>query len=49
MAVLWFRFLKEVGKEMSVVPAELKENAEISRALDYTAFKQRRGRPPLLG
>jgi predicted transposase/invertase (TIGR01784 family) len=33
MAVLWLRFLKEVGEDMRVVPAELKENEEISRAL----------------
>jgi hypothetical protein len=34
MAVLWLRFLQEVGEKMRVVPAELKENREISRALD---------------
>jgi predicted transposase/invertase (TIGR01784 family) len=34
MAVLWLRFLKEVDEEMSVVPPELKENKEISQALD---------------
>ncbi|MDR1103143.1 MAG: Rpn family recombination-promoting nuclease/putative transposase [Tannerella sp.] len=34
MAVLWLRFLQEVGEEMRVVPAELKKNREISRALD---------------
>jgi predicted transposase/invertase (TIGR01784 family) len=34
MAVLWLRFLKEVDEEMRVVPPELKENAEISQALD---------------
>ncbi|MDR1116457.1 MAG: Rpn family recombination-promoting nuclease/putative transposase [Tannerella sp.] len=34
MAVLWLRFLKEVEEKLYVVPAELKENEKISRALD---------------
>jgi predicted transposase/invertase (TIGR01784 family) len=34
MAVLWLRFLKEVEEELHIVPAELKENEEIRRALD---------------
>ncbi|MDR1407193.1 MAG: Rpn family recombination-promoting nuclease/putative transposase [Tannerella sp.] len=34
MAVLWLRFLKEVAEHQSAVPAELKENADIRRALD---------------
>jgi predicted transposase/invertase (TIGR01784 family) len=34
MAVLWLRFLKEVEEKLHVVPAELKENADISRAIE---------------
>jgi flagellar biosynthesis/type III secretory pathway protein FliH len=32
MAVLWLRFLKEVGEDAA--PSDLQENAEIRRALD---------------
>ena len=33
MAVLWLRFLTEISEQTSEVPAELLENAEISKAL----------------
>jgi predicted transposase/invertase (TIGR01784 family) len=34
MAVLWLRFLKEVKESQSVVSADLKDNADIRKALD---------------
>ena len=33
MAVLWLRFLTEIGEQTAEAPAELLENAEISKAL----------------
>lgn len=33
MAVLWLRFLTEISEDTDEVPAELLENAEISKAL----------------
>ena len=34
MAVLWLRFLKEVGERMSTLPAELKEDKLINKAAE---------------
>ena len=33
MAVLWLRFLTEINEDTAEVPAELKENPEIRKAL----------------